>query len=152
MEEAVAMRRRVEVQLPGRSDSIIAGFRDDGRLCLYFGADLVYQFDAEGRLRRAVMGGHLYRTQGSTLAQLTRFRTDAVTELRRRDLAVDELAGFFQEMRMHVRSLRDALVHNSAHVARQCPADESIVPQLVQRLDEIASASGALAPAINLSR
>ena len=70
--EAVALRRRIELALPGCDNPVVAGYRSTGALSLYFGADPVYQFDERGRLRRAFVGGHLYRTQGTTLAELTR--------------------------------------------------------------------------------
>jgi hypothetical protein len=63
MAEATALRRRVQLQVPGEALSIIAGFRDEGRVSIYFGPDPVYHFDEQGRLRRAFVAGRLYRTQ-----------------------------------------------------------------------------------------
>jgi hypothetical protein len=106
MREATALVRRVELDVPGEPEPVVCGFHADGRLSVYFGSDPVYHFDPEGRLRRAFVDGHLFRTQGTTLACLTRVRTHAVTELRRRDLNPEELAAFFREMRGRIRHSR----------------------------------------------
>ena len=74
MLEATALIRRAEWSIPSHSDPIVAGFKRSGGWSLYFGSDPVYQFDADGRLRRAFVDGQIWRTQGTTLAGLRRER------------------------------------------------------------------------------
>src|SRR5690606_13058939 len=83
----------------GRTEPIVAGFRRDVSLSVYIGADPGFHFDPEGRLKRAYVDGKLYRTQGDTLAELTRERTETETILRRRDLDAVELSRIFVLMR-----------------------------------------------------
>ena len=96
--EATALLRRAEWMSISGAESLAAGFRRDGSLSLYFGADPVYHFDSAGRLKRAYCSGLLYRTQGTTLAELARERSAMETKLMRRDLGQQELADFLVKM------------------------------------------------------
>src|SRR5713226_9555672 len=98
MAEATALRERVELEVPGEAEHFVAGFRDDGRWSIYFGADPVYHFDANGGLRRAFVAGDLYRSQARTLARLIRTRTQSEVQLVRHDLDPDELEQFLSDM------------------------------------------------------
>ena len=113
MAEATALRRRVELQVPSETEHTIAGFRDDGRFSLYFGPDPVYHFDGEGGLRRAYLDGKLYRTQGTTLARLTRNRTEQATLLRRNDLSELELQEFLHAMRCRLQNLQELYLYDT---------------------------------------
>ena len=86
MGEATALVRRAEWKPLSGVEAVVTGFRRDGSMSLYFGADPVYHFDETGRLKRAFLAGRLYRTQGTTLAELTRRREKTETHLIRRDL------------------------------------------------------------------
>lgn len=152
MREATALVPRVELRIPGMNGPIVAGYRADGRVCFYFNAECYYQFDAQGGLRRAYVHEHLYRTQGTKLAELTRQRSESSTELRRRDLADDELARFFEMMSPHAVQLCEAIESGAAVVVRQVPTDESILPRLAQSLRTILTTEVRLAPAINSVR
>lgn len=123
MREATALRRRVELRVTGESETLVAGFRDNGALSLFFGADPALHFDAEGRLRRAFLDGCLYRTQGDTLARLTRVRSESTSELRRHDLSTEELAIFFESIRLRLQNLRQALANSDWQVLARVPAD-----------------------------
>jgi hypothetical protein len=151
MREAVALPRRVQLQIDGHDDPVVAGFFRDDRLAIYFGEDPVFQFDADGRLRRAFVNGRLYRTQGSTLAELSRIRSADSTELSRHDLSSAELEAFVREMENHLRALRQSISIQPPAVLLQVPIEGGILPLLAQRLDLILSAPGALAAAINRS-
>jgi hypothetical protein len=149
LREASALRRRIELRWPGRVEPVVAGFFEDQRLAIYLTAETVYQFDPEGRLRRAFIEGRLYRTGQSTLAELTRERSINATQLRRRDLPADELEEFFRVMRNDLAEVRDAIHGNPSILARQIPEDEPILPRLIERLNAILSGSSTLAPAMN---
>lgn len=109
MREATAYARRCLVRTEGSQTPLFVGFRGNGGMSLYFGDDPVYQFDGDGRLRRAFVDGRPLRSQGSTLAQLTRRRGERVSELLRHDLSRDELESFRRELCRRLRTLCDKL-------------------------------------------
>jgi hypothetical protein len=152
MRDAVALTERVELRRNWCPDAIVAGFHRDGRLSLYFGHDPYYQFDPTGRLRRALVDGRLFRTQGTALAQLTRAASEEAALLVRHDLDPDELGQFLRVMLAQVGELREGLVAGAFEVVRQIPSDAAIVERLVESLAVILSAAGALAHAINRMR
>lgn len=147
MREATALRRRIELAVPEEPEPIVAGFRGDGALSLYFGPDPVYHFDAAGRLRRAYVDGRLYRTQGETLARLARVRQPTATELVRHDLTRSELAEFLARMRDRLDHLCRAIAGNEAEVSQRVPAeDEQMIADLRDRLASVVPSDSPLAP------
>ena len=150
MREATALVRRAEFSYPGlaQEDHVIAGFRRTGRLAMYFGADPVYQFDEQHRLRRAYVSGQLYRTQGETLACLTRKRSPEETVLLRHDLEPDELEAFRKAARNQLIELLQAIQFNAVHVIAQIPAEGNILAEVATALEEILNQEIPLAPAI----
>lgn len=123
MREATALVRRVEFQTPDEAELIVAGFHRDGRLSVYFGGDPVYHLDAEARLRRAFVDGDLYRTQGDTLARLTRQRTATESILARVDLNVVQLTEFLERAVARLRRVVDAMHDESVQVKQSIPVD-----------------------------
>ncbi|HUG93391.1 MAG TPA: hypothetical protein VML55_21310 [Planctomycetaceae bacterium] len=146
LSEAIALIRRAELAVPGEPEHVICGFHRDGRLSVYFGPDPVYHFDADGRLRRAYAGGRLYRTQGTTLARLTRVRTPAATELHRHDLNDEELAAFRESLRQRLARLADCLGAAATTTIQQIPPDDdrlrpdahAVVSRILERGPELA--------------
>ena len=59
LREATALVERIELAPADAADDehIVAGFRRDGALSIYFGADPVYHFNSAGELRRAYCDG-----------------------------------------------------------------------------------------------
>ncbi len=145
MAEAAALRPRVELAVPGEPVPVVAGFREAG-MSLYFGGDPVYHFDEAGRLRRAFCGGRLYRTQGTTLARLTRLRTAAATELVRHDLSPAELDDFRRAMIRRIVNLAAMLDAGECEILREDPENSEVLAPLAMLLGEIIVADGALAP------
>lgn len=149
MREATALVRRIELHVPGQPEPVVCGFHTDGRLSIYFGADPVYHFDVAGRLRRAFAAGQLFRTQGTTLARLTRVRQAGHTELQRHDLHADELAAFLRTAHTRLESLATALGCSEFHVARCVPdPDGRTLDDLRSMLQSILKSHLSLAPAI----
>lgn len=148
MREATALRRRGEWRVPGEQDPVTAGFRDRGECSLYFGEDPCYHFDAAGGLRRAFVEGRLFRTQGTTLAELTRVRTLRETQLQRRDLSGVEVAEFLTRLRDRLARLHTALEAGSAVLLRQVPEDCDPGPELAAWLARGLSGPIVLAAAI----
>jgi hypothetical protein len=134
MREATALRERVELAVPHEAEPVVAGFRADGRLSLYFGQDPAYHFDAEGGLRRAFRDGELYRSQGTTLARLRRQRTPESTDLARHDLAPDELDAFLQQMQARLRTLLEALQSGRVRIVARIPPDSDLLARLIEAI------------------
>jgi hypothetical protein len=148
MAEVVALVRRVEFRLPDREAVIVAGFRSNGWLTLYFGPDPMFQFDEEGRLRRAFVNGFLFRTQGSTLARLQRQRMASETRLIRYDLSDTELGNFREMMVASFHGVREQISNGEAVTIRQVPAGaESLQAQVLAGLDRVLTSAEFLSPA-----
>jgi hypothetical protein len=143
--EATALRERVELHVPGESAPVVAGFRDDGRLSLYFGADPAYHFDSAGRLRRAYCEGLIYRSQGTTLARLARERSPSETTLHRTDLDPAELSSFVGTVRERTAQLLAAVEQQRAALVRQVPPGANLMPRLVDALRQILKQGSSLA-------
>ena len=145
--EAVALVRRLEGQCSSKTEPFVAGFRADGRFSLYLGADPVYHFLPDGRLRRAFVCGALYRSQGRTLAEMRRERTPSTTILRRHDLTESELHAFLTAMRNTLGALLQDMEEGRLHVLRQVPAeDESLLSDIRRQLQRIEQTPVKLAP------
>jgi hypothetical protein len=146
LREATALSRRIELCIPGESDSVVAGFRSAGVLSIYFGQNSAYHFDEEGRLRRAFAAGDLFRTQETTLARLTRVRTATSTDLVRQDLSPGELRDFLVEMDERLSRLREAISSGGVIVVGHVPADDDVLPDLAAAVTRILGLDGRLAP------
>jgi hypothetical protein len=134
MAEATSLRERVEFALPGAAEHVVAGVRDAGDWSLYFGSDPVFHFDARGALRRAFVGGNLYRSQGTTLARLTRTRTEREVQLVRHDLEPDERESFLAAMRERLERMHAGLTNGAARIVQQVPPDADLRPRLLAAL------------------
>lgn len=145
--EAVALVRRLEGKCSSQAEPFVAGFRADGRFSLYLGADPVYHFLPDGRLRRAFVGGALYRSQGYTLAKMMRERTPATTTLRRHDLTDSQLQAFVTDMQKALSALLQAMEGGRVRILRQIPPDDPLLLSAVCRqLRCILQAPASLAP------
>jgi hypothetical protein len=87
LRDATALVERAEISCDGFAENIVAGFRRDGSLSMYFGADPVYQFNSRGELRRAYIGGLLIKAERGRLVSLDRQRTARDVALVRSDLS-----------------------------------------------------------------
>lgn len=152
MREAVALKRRISLRAAGLPEPIVAGFRSNGFFSVFFDQDPVYQFDDRGRLRRAFRRGLLYRTQGHTLAELTRVRTVRQTILERRDLNPTELSSFVSEMGSFLSSLQQTLANGQVQVLATVPADGDLTSDVAVAMDQVLAADEQLAPAFPTRR
>jgi hypothetical protein len=121
--DAVALIHRAEFLIVGCPEPIVVGCRATGAWSFYFGAEPVYQFEPDGSLRRAFVDGKLYRTQGTTMAELTRVRTDAATTLERRDLTEEEAAAFRDRIQRDLVLLQNQLWEEKFRVLRMVGFD-----------------------------
>src|SRR6186997_1242741 len=86
LREATALVERAELTLEGSEEPIVVGFRRDGSASFFFGVDPVYQFNAACELRRAFVGGLLYKAERGRLVSLSRQRTMESVALFRAEL------------------------------------------------------------------
>ena len=150
--EAVNLCERIELRVPGSHDAVTIGCNDLGHWSFYFGAEPMYRFDAEGRLRRAVRDGKLYRTQGGTLAELTRVRLEQETQLQRRDLSPTEVEAFLGEVRTHLSHLHQEFTTGRCHTLREVGTQANFAGRLNAMLARMAESPIKLAPALTAVR
>lgn len=148
MREAVALKRRVSLTVPGRADPVVCGVRSNGYWSFYLDPDEVYQFDDELRLRRAYVAGHLYRTQGTTLARMHRERNETETVLERVDLNQGELDEFLKVSRTALSQLLNQLNSRDTQVIETLPASADVYHELCSALEQLTARTIELAPAI----
>ncbi len=150
--EAVNLRERIELKVPGIDPPVAIGCNDLGHWSFYFGAEPMCRFDAEGQLRRAVRGGKLYRTQGGTLAELTRVRRDEVTNLERRDLSPREVEEFLSLVAADLRHLNAEFTSGRCEVLREVGTSAEFVTRLTALLAKLTASPLKLAPALPTKR
>lgn len=148
MGELVTLSPRVALTIPDVADEIVAGRRSDGRWSVFFGGDPVYHFDAHHQLRRAFVEGELYRSQGPTLARLTRQANHDSTVLLRHDLTAAELRLFLMEMRLALGTLLNCLRGGRVTVREAVPELSEYLGELADNLDRVLTNPDALAPAL----
>lgn len=146
--EATAFIQRAELTVGGHAERIVCGHKADGAWSIYFGGDPVYHFDRRGRLKRAFANGKLLRTQGDTLAELTRERTDDATVLRRRDLQSLDCDRFLAALQARFARLLSAIETGDVKVLRRQPADFDVFQEMATLLKATLAAdrSDFLAP------
>ncbi len=147
MQDATALVRRVEFSVSCKQP-IVTGFRKTNFLSIYFDQDPVFHFDDHGRLRRAFVDGYLYRTQGKTLARLTRQRNEQSTELLRYDLSDEELRSFRERLIQQLSSLLNAMQKGDSRVVRQIPDNVDVMNELQRAMVAILNCDPWLAPRI----
>jgi len=147
--EAVGLPDRAEWEVPSQNELVVTGLKRNGSLCVYLGADPVYQFDPEGRLRRAFVDGFLYRTQGSTLARIHREHSATESTLVRHDLDSKELEAFLTTMRATLQTLSQELASDEASLLRSVESDQQTgLPDFARLISAALDATPTLAPAI----
>lgn len=145
--DAVALRNRIEWDVPCEPEAVVTGLRSDQSLSVFFGQDPVYHFNPDGQLRRAYVDGFLYRTQGETLAKMHRERTETETVLVRVDLDEESLGDFLSSMRARIKQLRRALAEKVASCLRSVTDSDATV-NFPDALANVETAVPPLAPAI----
>ena len=137
LQEATALVERVELQAAGDVEPTVAGFRRDGSASLYFGNDLVLQFNTQCELRRAFDQGRLVKSVGGKLVAMERVRDERSTTLMSRELSETETAALTKRMLAALHQLRDGLRSGTVHAVRQIPADRDVITRVRTWLDEL---------------
>lgn len=148
MREAVALPDRVELSVPSFDSLITIGFRSNSAMSIFIGSDPVYQFDPEGRLRRAFVAGLLYRSQHTSLAMLKRERTATQTGLLRTELGDDALQAFHDTMLVSLTLLEQKLHASDFRIARSMPDDVCHITRIQAALASVRLAKPWLSPTI----
>lgn len=147
--EAVALTTRAEILFDGDEEPVTIGFRSSNAMSIFVGQDPVYQFDPQGALRRAYVGGFLFRSQHETLAKMHRVRTETETILSRTDLTAEELIDFRTTMRSCVQRLLSAVHEEQFQVLRSVPESFGWHEVLRMELERVLNATPWLSSKIN---
>jgi hypothetical protein len=137
MREATALVRRVELQLPGHSQTCIVGFRRSGEASIFVGADLVFQFNGAGELRRGFWNGRLVKAESGRLIHLERRPAETEIQLVRHTLTDAETIEFFGLANETLSLLRRVLHSGELVILKQVPADLDIASDLADWLDSL---------------
>ncbi|MEO8496062.1 MAG: hypothetical protein ABI614_13410 [Planctomycetota bacterium] len=144
MREATALVRRVELQWPdaaeqGSPTTCIVGFRRTGEASIFVGAELVFQFNAAGELRRGFWNGRLVKAEGGRLVQLERRELEAEVQLVRHPLSELQTSEFLRLATETLEVLRRLLRTGGLAVLRRVPVDMSVASELAALLDLLAN-------------
>jgi len=137
LREATALVERVEVKVAGFEEPIVVGFRRDGSASFFFGADPVYQFNTARELRRAYIGGLLYKAERGRLVSLTRERSEAAVFLNRTQLNKNDAEAIVKRLGDQLRALHVALSVGQFSIAGQVPAGADVVRRISDWLTAI---------------
>jgi hypothetical protein len=140
LREATALVERVELVSDKPRDaraikeaarpSIVAGFRAGGGLSIFFGEDPAYHFNTVGEVRRAYVGGLIYKAIKGELIVLTRVRSADQVELRSHTLAATEQAKFVGQMSARLSDLAAELDAKAVQIRAQVPPDANVLDRL----------------------
>ncbi len=130
LREATALVERVELQIYGLLESVVAGFRRDGAASFFFGHDVVYHFNTACELRRGFFEGKLLKAERGRLIQLTRQRTAESVNLVRHELTPLESAQFLGEAGKRLQLLQQILSGGKFRIVGQVPADGAVVDRV----------------------
>jgi hypothetical protein len=128
LREATALVERIELVVDG--EHVVAGFRVDGALSIFFGEDPVYQFNAAGELRRGFCDGRLIKSVRGQLVAMQRNRTATEVQLVRHELSVTEQAHLLSRMATQLRRLAASLNSGAITVVGQMPPEVDVMGRL----------------------
>lgn len=138
LREATALVERCELRVdsfPGFE--VVAGFRRNGALSIYFGVDPVVQFDPQGRLRRGYWQGDLLKAEAGRLVRLQKQRTQAESLFVRTDLDQAEVGEILRVIQDQLMALSSDLAANRYQLVGQVPADVDVVARLRRALEHL---------------
>lgn len=137
LREATALVERVELRArhqeaarEGQSsvtpEPVVIGFRRDGAISFFFGADPVYQFNAQGELRRSFYRGKLIKAEQGRLVELERQREPGAILLLRRELP-DGAIPWLADVRQQLHELAEQLGSDAYEIVGQVPPEADIL-------------------------
>jgi hypothetical protein len=128
LREATALVERIELA-PANNDGgehVVAGFRADGALSVYFGSDPAYHFNSRGELRRAFCAGLLVKADAGRLVSMKRQRLEHEVQLIRHPLTASEQAEFIADVKKRLENLARQCEDNALITFGQVPADADV--------------------------
>jgi hypothetical protein len=135
LRDATALIERIELAPMGtRGEHVVAGFRANGALSIFFGADPVYHFNVAGDLRRAYCGGLLYKSLSGRLVSLRREPGDRAVQLVRHELSDAEQRAIAANMHHRLTELAAELAGNELRVVGEVPQDSGVLKRLQEWL------------------
>lgn len=137
LREATALVQRGEFILSGYEEPVTIGFRRDGAGSIFLEFDPVYQFNAQGELRRGYLRGKLLKAQQGTLVEMTRVRSEKAVELHSRTLSSVETEQVLQQMQEALAQVKAALQDSKTELRGQVPADGNIRSLAVSWLESL---------------
>ncbi|MCA9103353.1 MAG: hypothetical protein R3C10_09905 [Pirellulales bacterium] len=132
--EATALVERVELTMDGADAPVVVGFRRNGAVSCFFGAEPVYQFTSDGLLRRAYAGERLIKAEHGRLVALERRRTTGEVALVRHEWNDVVMRRFLDRTANDLVRLRDALASGRYRTVRQVPEHADVVARVRQWL------------------
>jgi hypothetical protein len=135
--EATALVERAELTLAGDAEPIVAGFRRDGSLSIYFGDDPAFHFNSAGELRRAYNRGRIYKAERRKLVALERRRVTGEVQLIRHEMTADEASAFLKELGERIKHVQSALAQGDWRLVGQVPASSDVVARIRRWLEHV---------------
>ena len=136
LREATALVERAELSIEGRDEPIVVGFRANGAISFFLGVDPVYQFNSDGKLRRAYVGGLLYKAERGQLVALRRERTADAVVLARAELSAKETRSFIQRAGGELDHLRAKLNAKQYRLVGEVPPGGKVVMRAAAWLEQ----------------
>lgn len=132
LREATALVERIELAAPDSTEveHVVAGFRREGALSIYFGADPAYHFNSAGELRRAYIDGLLYKARDHRLVAMARVRTEEEVRLVSHVLRQDELQAVLTSMRDRLARLSEQIERDRLTIVGQAPVDADVLGRI----------------------
>jgi hypothetical protein len=134
--EATSYVARISLTVPGFAEEIFIGFGRERRTSFYFGPDRAYHANSVGQLRRAFIGGLLYKARHGRLVAMERRHTGAAVELVSRDLTDEEQRQFVEALQRELAALRDAIATGAYSISGQVPEGADVLGRVIAWLNE----------------
>jgi hypothetical protein len=134
LREATALVERAEFTLADDRGPVVVGFRRDGSASFYFGSDPVFQFNTAGELRRAFIGGLLYKAERGRLVALRRERSESEVALVRSEISDEQVAAVLADLKGRLSRLHTELASGSFTLIGKVPADADVKNRIINWL------------------
>lgn len=110
--DATGLPVRGELSVAAKG-TVIVGFRGDRSASWFFGADPVFQFDPQHRLRRIYCDGVKYAVAGGVIVRLVQTPSNGRIQLTKEPLSEAEAAQLMQRWQSGIATVRDAIETNT---------------------------------------
>jgi len=137
LREATALVERVELLVAGSDEPIVAGFRREGQVSLFFGAEPAFHFNSRNELRRAYAAGRLMKAEQGRLVALERVRTENEVSLVRLELDGAETTAFLDIARGRLWELRAAIAAGQFRINGQVPDAMDVISRVSAWLESL---------------